>query len=52
MILKDGTIVHFDENYSRSGVHITITDTVTDEQKEEIKKTLKNERDLLSLNFK
>jgi len=49
--LKDGTIIKYDESYSIDGVHIWILDKVTDEQKEEIKKKLRSERDLLSLKF-
>ncbi len=51
MILKDGTVVSYNEDYSVNGVHIEIKTQVTEDQKEEIKKTLKEERDLLSLKF-
>lgn len=51
LILEDGTIIKYSECYSRNGVHIDIQDKVTDEQKDEIKKKLKSERDLLSLKF-
>lgn len=49
--LKDGTQIRYSEYYSYNGVHIEINQFVTDEQKVEIKKQLKEERDLLSLKF-
>lgn len=50
--LKDGTVIEYSESYSPNGVHITIEQKTTDEQKVEIKKQLKEDRDLLSLKFK
>lgn len=49
--LKDGTKIMFSEDYSSNGVHITIKQKVTDEQKVEIESKLKRDRDLLSLKF-
>jgi len=49
--LKDDTQIKYSEYYSYNGVHITIEQPVTDEQKAEIKKQLKEDRDLMSLKF-
>lgn len=49
--LKNGTKIKYQEYYSFSGVSIIIMEPVTPEQKIEITKTLKEERDLLSIKF-
>lgn len=51
VILKDGSNFEMNEHYSHDGVHIEILEPATDEQKEEIKKQLKEDRDLVSLKF-
>jgi hypothetical protein len=49
--LKNGREIKGDESYSPNGVHINITSDTTPEEKEEIAKKLKSERDLVSLQF-
>lgn len=49
--LENGDKIAFSEYYSPSGVHITIEQPVTEAQMIEIKKQLKQDRDLLSLRF-
>ena len=50
--LKSGRKIKYNEYYEYSGVHISIMEPVTPDEKEEIKKTLKSERDLVSLKFR
>lgn len=51
MILGSGKKVHFMDEYSYGGVHISVVEKTNDEERKEIEQRLRQSRDLLSVTF-